>query len=57
MYKILEISLADTGHLFRYKLEDVYHTDFGIKGFDYPWIQTSLDFEHGPRSRGTGGLL
>jgi SAM-dependent methyltransferase len=49
MYKIVEISLADTKRLFRYKLEEVYHTEFGIKGFDYPWIQTSHDWKRGER--------
>jgi SAM-dependent methyltransferase len=49
MYRIVEIALADMKRLFRYKLDGVYHTNFSIKGFDYPWILTSHDWQKGER--------
>lgn len=41
MYRIEEISLADTQRMITYKLEEEYGAEFDIKGFDYPWIITS----------------
>ena len=48
-YEVLEISLADTRRLYQYKQNDVYGTDFNIKGFEYPWLLTSRTWTQGER--------
>jgi SAM-dependent methyltransferase len=40
-YQIEEVSFADLDRLYRYQIDGVYGTEFGIKGFDYPWLLTS----------------
>jgi 2-polyprenyl-3-methyl-5-hydroxy-6-metoxy-1,4-benzoquinol methylase len=40
-YEILELNLADTRRLYQYKLDNVFGTEFNLKGFDYPWIVSS----------------
>jgi hypothetical protein len=40
-YQLLEASLADLDRLYQFKQEDLFNTDFSLKGFDYPWIVKS----------------
>lgn len=40
-YQVLETSFADLDRLYRYHLDDVFGAEFGIKGFDYPWLLSS----------------
>jgi 2-polyprenyl-3-methyl-5-hydroxy-6-metoxy-1,4-benzoquinol methylase len=47
MYKIIEVSLADTHRLYQYKLQDIFGADFSLKGFEYPWILTSRTWQKG----------
>jgi 2-polyprenyl-3-methyl-5-hydroxy-6-metoxy-1,4-benzoquinol methylase len=49
MYRIEEISLADTQRLIEYKLDQAYGAEFDIKGFDYPWIATSRSWSSSDR--------
>jgi hypothetical protein len=46
-YQVLESSLADLDRLYKYHLDGVFGTEFGIKGFDYPWLLTSYDWRAG----------
>jgi hypothetical protein len=43
-YQIAEISLADLDRLYRYHVDNIFGAEFGIKGFDYPWLLTSYDW-------------
>lgn len=43
-YQITEISLADLGRLYKYHVDGIFGAEFGIKGFDYPWLLTSYDW-------------
>lgn len=49
MYNILEISLADTHRLYYYKQQNVFGTDFSLKGFEYPWILASHSWKEGEK--------
>lgn len=49
MYRIDELSLADTQRLIDYKLDEEYGANFDIKGFDYPWIVSSRPWSSGDR--------
>lgn len=49
MYRIEEISLANLERLYQYKLQGIYRANFGIKGFDYPWIISSHQWRDGER--------
>jgi hypothetical protein len=44
-YQIEEVSFADLDRLYLYHLDGVYGADFGIKGFDYPWLLTSREWK------------
>ena len=49
MYEVLEASLANTSRLFTYLREQVFGSDFNLKGFDYPWILTTRTWRKGER--------
>jgi 2-polyprenyl-3-methyl-5-hydroxy-6-metoxy-1,4-benzoquinol methylase len=49
MYEQLEIALADSRRLLEYKLEDVFGSEFSLKGFDYPWILESGNWMNSQR--------
>jgi SAM-dependent methyltransferase len=55
MYEILEISLADTKHMYAYKLKNVFGAGFNIKGFDYPWLILSHAWKKGENVLDVGG--
>jgi SAM-dependent methyltransferase len=38
MFKLLELSLADTRRLYQYKQTSPLDLEFGLKGFDYGWL-------------------
>jgi len=40
-YQVIEAALADVDRLYCYHLDGVYGADFGIKGFNFPWLLTS----------------
>jgi SAM-dependent methyltransferase len=44
-YQIIEASFADLDRLYRYHCDGVFGVEFGIKGFDYPWLLTSYDWK------------
>jgi hypothetical protein len=44
-YQVVEVSFADLDRLYRYHLDGIYGANFGIKGFDYPWLLTSRDWK------------
>lgn len=44
-YQIVEFSFADLDRLYAYHLHGIYGAEFGIKGFDYPWLLTSCDWQ------------
>ncbi|MEA1977617.1 MAG: class I SAM-dependent methyltransferase [Chloroflexota bacterium] len=45
MYKLIEISLADTQRLLSYKRDLDLEIHLNIKGFDYGWILNSVDWK------------
>jgi len=47
MYRIVELNLADAARLVDWKQAGVVGAGFGLKGFDYPWIATSRDWNSG----------
>ncbi|RPI34141.1 MAG: class I SAM-dependent methyltransferase [Chloroflexota bacterium] len=49
MYQLIEASLADLTRLYQYKQQEIFKTDFSLKGFDYPWIITSRDWKTGEK--------
>ena len=49
MYEVLEASLADTGRLFAYLQNQVFGSDFNLKGFDYPWILSTRTWRKGEK--------
>jgi SAM-dependent methyltransferase len=55
MYEILEISLADTRRMYKYKQQDLFGADFNIKGFDYPWLISSRTWGKGENVLDVGG--
>ncbi len=48
-YQLVEASLADLDRLYRYKQEDLFKSDFSLKGFDYPWIVSSHAWKPGEK--------
>ena len=44
MYRVVELNLADAARLVDWKQAGVVGAGFGLKGFDYPWIATSRDW-------------
>jgi len=44
MYEVVEIAFADARRLLQYKLDDVFGAEFSLKGFDYPWIFQSREW-------------
>jgi hypothetical protein len=49
MYEVLEISLADTRRLYRYVQQGLYDAGFSLKGFEYPWIIASHEWQEGEK--------
>lgn len=45
MYDVIEVSFADGRRLLQYKSDNVFGTEFSIKGFDYPWILRSREWQ------------
>ena len=43
-YGVIEIALADASRLVDWKQAGVVGAGYGLKGFDYPWIATSRDW-------------
>ena len=40
-YRVIEVDLADAARLVDWKQEEVVGSGFGLKGFDYPWIEVA----------------
>jgi hypothetical protein len=55
MYEIIEVSLATVSRLYDYILRGVYAAKFNIKGFDYPWLIKSRNWQKGERVLDIGG--
>lgn len=55
MYKILELSLATVSRLYDYYLRGVHGAKFNLKGFDYPWLIESRQWQTGERVLDVGG--
>jgi SAM-dependent methyltransferase len=49
MFRVIEISLADAHRLLEYKRTGVFGAGFSLKGFDYPWILSSRDWQPGDK--------
>jgi hypothetical protein len=49
MYRLIEASLADLTRLYPYKQQELFRADFSLKGFEYPWILTSRDWQPGEK--------
>jgi ubiquinone/menaquinone biosynthesis C-methylase UbiE len=48
-YIVNEISFADLDRLYRFHLDEITGANFGIKGFDYPWLLTSHNWRKGEK--------
>src|SRR5512136_3055689 len=44
-YQLLEISLADVNRSYQYCLKGLFKADLNLKGFDYPWLLTSHEWQ------------
>ena len=44
-YRVIEVFLADAAKLVAWKQTGIIGAGFGLKGFDYPWIATSRNWE------------
>lgn len=49
MYRLIEASLADLTRLYPYKQQELFRADFSLKGFEYPWILSSRDWQPGEK--------
>lgn len=55
MYEVVEVSLATVSRLYDYYLRGVHAAKFNLKGFDYPWLIESRQWQKGERVLDVGG--
>jgi SAM-dependent methyltransferase len=55
LFKLIELSLADTHRFYHYKQTFSIDLEFGLKGFDYGWLLASHDWRSAEKVLDVGG--
>ncbi len=45
MYDVIDVSLGNLSRLYQYKLQGLYKANFNLKGFAYPWLLSSHQWQ------------